>query len=94
MLTDHKPGEWFKAKASGQGGNCVQATWTSAARCPGGDCVQVKQDTQYTSLDGQPLVCVRDSKLGDESEILRFTFPEWRAFIASVKAGEFDLPRE
>ena len=27
------------------------------------------------------------------SEALRFTPEEWAAFVAGVKAGEFDLPR-
>lgn len=34
-------------------------------------------------------VAVRDSKTGGT---LRFSNAEWRAFVAGVKAGEFDLP--
>ena len=37
------------------------------------------------------LVGVRDTKLGAISPILAFTEPEWAAFLAGVKAGEFDL---
>ena len=33
---------------------------------------------------------VRDSKDGSEGPILLFTSSEWQAFIAGVKAGEFD----
>lgn len=39
-------------------------------------------------------ILVRDSKeaaAGGPVAILSFTEPEWRAFIAGVKAGEFDL---
>jgi hypothetical protein len=33
---------------------------------------------------------VRDTKLGEDSPILRYTAAEWRAFIAGIKSGEFD----
>lgn len=33
---------------------------------------------------------VRDTKLGEGSPVLRYTSAEWQAFIAGVKAGEFD----
>ena len=33
---------------------------------------------------------VRDTKLGEGSPVLQFTAAEWRAFVAGVKAGEFD----
>lgn len=36
-------------------------------------------------------VSVKDTKLGNESPILHFTHAEWKAFIAGVKKGEFDL---
>lgn len=112
MLTDHKPGDWFKSTFSGQGGNCVQTTWTRAAACPSGDCVQVKGEWHKSSASGTTAcvevaegrvlknaddldhVLVRDSKLGDKSPVLHFTPAEWRAFIAGVKAGEFDLPED
>jgi hypothetical protein len=32
---------------------------------------------------------VRDSKLGDGSPVLAFTAPEWAAFAAGVRDGEF-----
>jgi hypothetical protein len=37
------------------------------------------------------MVGVRDTKLGPDSPILAFTEAEWRAFLAGVKVGEFDL---
>jgi hypothetical protein len=36
-------------------------------------------------------VVVVDTKAG-EAPALRFTPAEWAAFVAGVKAGEFDLP--
>ncbi len=33
---------------------------------------------------------VRDTKLGESSPVLRYTDAEWQAFVAGVKAGEFD----
>lgn len=49
---------------------------------PSGNCVDVTE-----TLDG---VEVRDTKLGDASPVHRYTAEEWDAFIAGVKAGEFD----
>lgn len=49
--------------------------------CSGGQCVGVAIDR------GE--VRVVDTK---SSEALRFTPAEWTAFVAGVKAGEFDLP--
>jgi hypothetical protein len=43
-----------------------------------------------TRLDGDE-VRVRDSKDPD-GPVLKFTGPEWDAFVAGVKDGEFDLP--
>ena len=34
---------------------------------------------------------VRNSKLGKNSPVLRYTREEWEAFIAGVKTGEFDF---
>jgi hypothetical protein len=33
---------------------------------------------------------IRDSKQDGAGPILRYTLPEWEAFIAGVKRGEFD----
>jgi hypothetical protein len=51
--------------------------------CTDGGCVGV------TIEAGQ--VTVVDTK-SDESPALRFTPAEWAAFVAGVKAGEFDSP--
>jgi hypothetical protein len=50
--------------------------------CSGGNCVEVGAD--------RPDVLVRDSKDPD-APAMRFTAAEWRAFVAGVKAGEFDF---
>jgi hypothetical protein len=56
--------------------------WTKASFSnPGGACVEVAQIS-----DG---VAVRDSK-DPEGSILRYTKPEWSAFLSGVRAGEFD----
>jgi hypothetical protein len=51
--------------------------------CSGGGCVEVGQ---------QPggAVVVRDSKDPERRASLEFTGQEWTAFVAGVKAGEFD----
>ena len=54
--------------------------------CTFGDCVEVGQ------LPGGA-VAVRDTK--DRAQApLTFTGDEWVAFVAGVKAGEFDLPED
>lgn len=41
---------------------------------------------------GPSRVLVRDGKRGAASLCFEFTADEWSAFLAGVKAGEFDLP--
>ncbi len=70
----------------GNGGNCVEVgVWREASYSgsDGGGCVEVTQ-----ALDA--VVAVRDSKDPDGSK-LAFSPAEWRAFVAGVKTGEFDL---
>ena len=58
------------------------ADWRTSTLCDLNGCVEV------ALLDDQ--VAVRDSK--DKSgPVLRFTAPEWTAFLGGVRAGEFDL---
>jgi hypothetical protein len=57
--------------------------FTTSSFCSLGNCVEVGRTS-----DGD--VVVRDSK--DRSqEALAFTAEEWTAFVAGVKAGEFDF---
>jgi len=51
--------------------------------CSDGNCVGV--------AIGADEVRVVDTKSGDDQQALRFTLAEWAAFVAGVKAGEFDL---
>jgi len=75
--------DWIKSSASdSQGGNCVQAAWTKSSHSANSnECVQ-------TRLDGDE-VWVRDSKNPD-GPVLKFTGPEWDAFVAGARDGEFD----
>jgi len=62
-----------------------QAVWISSRACNNSACVQVAH------LPGG-MVALRDSK--DTAKPAHvFDRGEWAAFVAGVKAGEFDLPR-
>jgi hypothetical protein len=78
---------WRKASYSGNnGGGCVEVgVWRKASYSTsnGGGCVEVAQLPASA-------VAVRDSKDPDGPR-LAVTPDEWRAFVAGVKAGEFDL---
>lgn len=56
--------------------------WYKSSRSGSGNCVEV-------AFDESAAVGVRDSKDPD-GPTLSFTQAEWSAFIAGVKAGEFD----
>ena len=60
--------------------------WRTSTFCSLGDCVRVK-----FCRCGH--VHVGDSKDPD-GPVLTFTYAEWRAHVAGVKRGEFDLPDE
>jgi hypothetical protein len=74
---------WRKSTFSSGSGQCVEvaefrkSTFSGA----GGDCVEV--------ADGADFVLVRDSK-DPGGPVLTFTLPEWKAFVAGVKAGQFE----
>ena len=55
--------------------------WMRSSKCAASSCVEV------ASMGS--LVLVRDSKAPD-TPYLSYTSEEWQAFIAGVKAGEFD----
>jgi Domain of unknown function (DUF397) len=60
-------------------------TWRKAgySTSNGGNCVEV-------AVAPSSAVAVRDSK-GPDGPKLAFTPGDWRAFVAGVKDGEFDL---
>lgn len=75
--------EFVKSTASADSISCVEVAFhTSTASATNGTCVEVGQCTCDEVL-------VRDSKDRD-GPVLRFTGKEWDAFLAGVRAGEFD----
>ena len=58
--------------------------WRKSSASGTGNCVEVARP----SGDGDS-VLVRDSK-DPNGAVLRFTGPEWKAFVIGVKSGEFD----
>jgi len=61
------------------------AAWRTSSHSGSSDCVEV------AVVAGG--MAVRDSK-DPEGAVLRFTAAEWRAFLAGVRDGEFDLPAD
>jgi len=57
--------------------------WRTSSFTDNGTCVEVAYLPAGDRL-------VRDTKLGEASPVLQYTAAEWQAFIAGVKAGEFD----
>lgn len=72
--------EWLRSSFCG-GDGCVEI-WRRSSFCADHTCVETAQPDAGT-------VAVRDSKDPD-GPILRFTRAEWDAFLAGVRAGEFD----
>lgn len=62
----------------------VRLEFKRSSFCSVGTCVEIA-----LAEDG---VAVRDSK-SESGPVLNFTADEWGAFVAGVRAGEFDLPR-
>lgn len=60
--------------------------WQKAKRSSDGNgCVEV-------SYDKPEIVAIRDSKLGDDSPILEFTYHEFACFFDGMTKGEFKIP--
>jgi hypothetical protein len=62
--------------------NAVIPSWRKSSASGGGNCVEVALH------DG--LILLRDSK-EIHPRTLEFTLPEWEAFLAGARSGEFDL---
>lgn len=59
-------------------------TWFKSSHCDAGACVEVYRDGD--------LIFVRSSEAGKQGPAAQFfTANEWRAFVAGVKDGEFDV---
>jgi uncharacterized protein DUF397 len=56
--------------------------WRRSRYCESAECVEVAPTPGYVSI--------RDSKDPDRL-VLRFSAVEWAAFVAGVRAGEFDF---
>jgi Domain of unknown function (DUF397) len=61
----------------------VIESWRKSSRSNPGQCVEVKI--------GADQVRIRHSQ-DKNGPVLSFTYPEWRAFLAGVHGGEFELP--
>jgi hypothetical protein len=69
--------------AAVDGGSAAAPTvWRISSLCSGGDCVAVGRMPSGHVL-------VKDTKDPDGPE-LRFDASEWRAFVAGIRAGDFD----
>ena len=62
-----------------------EASWRKARASSGGNCVEITD----TAAD----VWVRDSK-DRQGPVLHFTRPEWTAFLAGVRDGDFEGPAD
>lgn len=69
--------------SSDEAGRQVLPAWRTASFCAAGECVQVAQ------RDG--VIMLRDSAQPD-GDVLRYAPEQWRSFLRTVKAGEFDSP--
>jgi hypothetical protein len=77
-----KDNTWIKSSFSGGAGMCVEVFRKSTFSGTGGSCVEVAD-----LPDGG--VAVRDTKLGEDSPVLKFNADEWNAFGLGMVAGEF-----
>jgi len=59
----------------------LRPEWRRSSRCDGGQCIEV------ALLDNQ--IAMRDST-DPAGPILDFDAQTWRAFVVSLRAGEFD----
>lgn len=101
-----RPDEWTKSSDSSTDPSCVEVQWATSSLCDanGGSCVEVGVWKKSTASDASGPWCVevagaesgdvlvRDTKDHGNGPVLRYTPDEWRAFVAGVKLGEFDLP--
>jgi predicted secreted Zn-dependent protease len=61
--------------------NWNKSSYPSADAC----CVWVNIESETVAIT------YSDPKGGPANTMIRFSYPEWEAFIAGVKDGEFDL---
>jgi hypothetical protein len=68
--------------------NPLGSAWRKSSKSAQGNCVEVSY-----RHDGS-VILVRDTKAATKGPVLAFTRGEWTAFVAGVRAGEFELPPE
>lgn len=78
-------------------GQCDTGSCVQVGRCGGGDCVEVGQCEGASCVnvdhaDGHWLV--RDSKLGETSEVLNYPRERWAALVERIKVGQWDIDNE
>lgn len=86
----------FSTSSKCEGGSCVEVGFTTSTKCDTNACVEVgfAKSTKCNAGEcvevqmGQD-VAVRNSKI--PGEVVWFDHDEWRAFVAGVKGGEFDI---
>ncbi len=70
---------WRKSSRSAANGACVEIrAWRTSSRSNSGACVEAG--------DGDGVIGVRDSKLGERSAVLGFRPEAWRRFTEGLKA--------
>jgi predicted secreted Zn-dependent protease len=67
----------------GEEGRVADLNWKKSMASASSNCVEVADDSKS--------IYVRDSK-DPAGPVLAFTKTEWKAFLAGVRAGEFDSP--
>jgi hypothetical protein len=81
---------WRKASASNPGGCCVEVSlpqWRKAARSVNdGACVEF-------AMLPDSMIGLRNSR-DPGGPVLKFTGPEWLAFLDGATKGEFNIPEE
>lgn len=75
---------WLRAQCCDS--NCVEVAFRRSERCDTQTCVEV-------GLDSGGVVLVRDSKR-PEVDPLEFSWEEWRAFVAGLRALDAALTAE
>jgi len=92
-------GVWAKSSYSGNGANCVEVgVWAKSSYSNAANgCVEATAiiggdglDIPAAKVGTEKLILLRDSKNPDDGT-LAFGEHEWSAFIAAIKASEFDL---
>lgn len=75
---------WRRSTYCNGAASCVEVRWIKALACNNGECIEVGLHAGH--------VWVRDSKLGDDSPVLKVPAEDWSAFLEAVKGGYLCWP--